>query len=164
MMASLLLLSGLVYSRGWLVLHRTAHNLFPAWRLVSFLSGLALFLIAIASPLDALSGLLLSAHMIQHLLLLTVAPPLLLLGAPLLPLMRGLPRTLARDGLGPFMASPALKRFGRAMTHPVVCWLLMAVTLCAWHLPAAFQFALRSRGWHQVEHACFFGSALLFWW
>jgi cytochrome c oxidase assembly factor CtaG len=164
MMALLLLLTGLVYLRGWLVLHRTAHNLFPVWRLVSFLSGLVLFLIAIASPLDALSGLLLSAHMIQHLLLLTVSPPLLLLGAPLLPLMRGFPRTLARDGLGPFMTSPALKRFGRAMTHPVVCWLLMAVILCAWHLPAAFQLALRSRGWHQVEHACFFGSALLFWW
>jgi len=162
--ASVLLASGFVYWRGWLVLHRTAQRLFPAWRLASFLSGLALFWLALASPLEALSGLLLSAHMIQHLLLLTVAPPLLLLGAPLLPLMRGLPRTLARDGLGPFMAWPALKGFGRALTHPVVCWLLMAVTLCAWHLPAAFQLALHSPGWHRVEHACFFGSALLFWW
>ena len=50
------------------------------------------------------------------------------------------------------------------MTHPVNCWLVMAVTLCAWHVPAAFDFALRSPAWHKVEHACFLGASLLFWW
>ena len=50
------------------------------------------------------------------------------------------------------------------MTHPVICWIVMAVTLCAWHVPAAFDLALRSPGWHKVEHACFFGASLLFWW
>ncbi len=65
--------------------------------------------IAIASPLDAFSGLLLSAHMMQHLLLMAVAPPLILLGAPFLPMLRGLPHALAHDGLGPFLTWPALR-------------------------------------------------------
>jgi len=78
----------LLYWRGWLVLHRTSPERFPAWRLWEFAAGLAVVWLAIASPLDAFSGLLLSAHMVQHLLLLSVAPPLILLGAPLLPLLR----------------------------------------------------------------------------
>ena len=61
--------------------------------------------LAIASPLDAFSGLLLSAHMVQHLLLMSVAPPLILLGAPFLPLLRGLPRKFAREGVGPISSA-----------------------------------------------------------
>jgi len=120
--------------------------------------------LAIASPLDAFSGLLLSAHMVQHLLLLAASPPLILLGAPLLPLLRGLPRKLARDGVGPFLTWPALRRVGNFLTHPVSCWIAMAVSLCIWHLPAVFDLALRSSAWHKLEHACFFGASLLFWW
>ena len=70
------------------------------------------------------------------------------LGAPLLPVLRGLPRNFAHDGVGPFLSWPALRRFGNALTHPVVCWLVMAVSLCAWHVPAAFELALRSPGRH----------------
>src|SRR6266566_1294107 len=132
-----LVVTGVLYFRGWRVLHRTTPNRFPTWRLFVFLSGLASLWLAVASPLDALSGLLLSAHMVQHLLLLVVGPPLILLGAPLLPLLRGLPRGFARDGLGPFLSWPALRNVGRSLTHPGVCWLAMAVTLCAWHIPVA---------------------------
>ncbi len=159
-----LLVTALIYGRGWRVLHRISPARFPAWRAVAFLGGLLTVWIAIASPLDAFSGLLLSAHMVQHLLLLSVAPPLILLGAPFLPILRGLPRAFAHDGLGPFLTWPALQDFGRTLTHPVVCWFAAAISLCAWHVPAAFQLALASRGWHQFEHACFFGTSLLFWW
>src|SRR6185295_2557940 len=153
-----------LYYRGWLILHRTLPQRFSLARLFGFTSGLIIFWLAIASPLDAFSGLLLSAHMVQHLLLMSVAPPLILLGAPLLPLLRGLPRTFARDGVGPFLTWPTLRRVANAVTRPSVCLVLMAVTLCAWHVPAAFDLALRSPGWHKVEHACFFGASLLFWW
>jgi cytochrome c oxidase assembly factor CtaG len=158
-MASLIL-----YLRGWLILHRTLPARFPVWRLFMFVGGLAALWIAIASPLDAFSGLLLSAHMVQHLLLMSVSPPLILLGTPLLPLLRGLPRKFARDGVGPFLTWPALRRAGNTITHPLSGWMVMAVALCAWHVPAAFGLALRSPGWHKVEHACFFGASLLFWW
>src|SRR6266487_42511 len=154
----------ILYFRGWLILHRTLPDRFPVWRLLAFVGGLATFWLAIASPLDAFSGLLLSAHMVQHLLLLSVAAPLILLGSPLLPLLRGLPRKFARDGVGPFLTWPAFRQVGHKLTNPRNCWLLMAVTLCAWHVPAAFDLALRSPAWHKVEHACFLGASLLFWW
>src|SRR5882724_9321913 len=154
----------ILYLRGWRILHRTSPARFPGWRALAFLAGLGTVWLAIASPLDAFSGLLLSAHMVQHLLLMSVAPPLLLLGAPFLPLLRGLPRKFARDGVGPFLAWPALRRAGNTITHPLTCWIVIAMTLCAWHVPAAFDLALRSPGWHKVEHACFLGASLLFWW
>jgi len=159
-----LVASLVLYLRGWFILHRSASKRFPVGRAWAFTGGLAAFWLAIASPLDAFSGLLLSAHMVQHLLLMSVAPPLILLGAPLLPLLRGLPRKFARDGVGPFLVWPKLRRVGNALTHPVICWIAMAITLCAWHVPAAFDLALRSPAWHKVEHACFFGASLLFWW
>lgn len=153
-----------LYLRGWLALHQTLPERFPPWRLQAFAGGLAMLWLAIASPLDAFSGLLLSAHMVQHLLLMYVVPPLILLGAPLLPLVRGLPRKLARDGVAPFLVWPALRRAAGTISHPVACGIVMSVTLLAWHVPAAFELALRSPGWHKTEHACFFGAALLFWW
>ena len=154
----------ILYFRGWLILHRTLPERFSVWRLLAFTGGLATFWLAIASPLDAFSGMLLSAHMVQHLLLLSVAAPLILLGSPLLPLLRGLPRKFARDGVSPFLTWPAFRQVGHKLTNPLNCWLLMAVTLCAWHVPAAFDLALRSPAWHKVEHVCFLGASLLFWW
>jgi cytochrome c oxidase assembly factor CtaG len=156
--------SHILYSRGWFVLHRTLPMRFPVWRLGAFAGGMGALWLAVASPLDTFSGLLLSAHMVQHLLLMSVVPPLLLLGAPILPLLRGLPRKIAHDGMGPFLIWPALRRAGNALTNPLSCWVIMAVTLVTWHVPAAFDLALRSPGWHKVEHACFFGAAILFWW
>src|ERR1044072_9293013 len=152
----------LLFCRGWFILHRTLPGQFSVWRLMAFTAGLATLWLAISPPLDAFSGLLLSAHMVQHLLLMSVAPPLILLGAPFLPLLRGLPRTIAREGVGPFLTWPALRDAANAVTRPAVCWLVMAVTLCAWHVPAAFDLALRSPAWHKAEHACFFGASLLF--
>jgi cytochrome c oxidase assembly factor CtaG/ferredoxin len=159
-----LAVSAIVYLRGWLILHRTSPERFQRWRLFAFAGGIVALWLAIASPLDAFAGLLLSAHMVQHLLLMSVAPPLILLGTPLLPLLRGLPRKFARDGVGPFLTWPALSRIAKVLTHPVNCWMIMALTLCAWHVPAAFDLTLRSPTSHKVEHICFLGAALLFWW
>ena len=159
-----LLLTAFVYWRGWRVVHRVTSVRFPSWRLYAFLAGLLVLWIAVASPLDAFSGLLLSAHMVQHLLLMLVAPPLILLGSPLIPMLRGLPRKFAHDGLGPFLSWPRLQRFGRRLTHPLVGWIAMTLSLIVWHLPPAFELSLRAPGWHRFEHACFFFAAILFWW
>jgi cytochrome c oxidase assembly factor CtaG len=158
------LLTALVYARGWRRLQRLRSTLFPPWRLTCFLSGLASVWLAIASPLNSFDAFLLTAHMVQHLLLLFVGPPLLLLGFPAIPLLNGLPRWAARDALGPFLRWPGLLRFGRFVTHPVFCWLIAEVALVGWHVPAAYDLALRSLSWHEVEHVCFFGTGLLFWW
>jgi cytochrome c oxidase assembly factor CtaG/polyferredoxin len=159
-----LLLAGGLYMRGFLRVHRDAPGRFPPWRALAFLGGLTTVFVAVSSPLDALGNLLLLVHMTQHLLLMLVAPPLLLLGPPWAPLLRGVsPRTL-KHGLGPFLAWPALRRFARALTHPAVCWTVFVSTTWAWHVPAAYDLALRSPGWHALEHASFLAAGLLFWW
>jgi cytochrome c oxidase assembly factor CtaG len=136
----------------------------PIWRLSAFLSGLLSLWVAIGSPLSAFDDVSLSAHMGQHLLLMAVAPPLLLLGAPSLPLLRGLPQWIVRRALGPFLRWVPVKWLGHSLTHPAICWLAATVALIGWHVPAAFELALRSDVWHEVEHLCFLSTSLLFWW
>jgi cytochrome c oxidase assembly factor CtaG len=159
-----ILLSFIFYLRGWIALQFRVPSRFPAWRLLSFAAGLGTIFLAIASPLDAFGGLLLQVHMIQHLLLMMVAPPLILAGAPYLPILSGLPRVVAREIIGPFLIWPPLQRIGHVLFNPVVCWIAFAASNVLWHLPAFYELALNSPGWHQVEHACFLLTGLLFWW
>ena len=159
-----LLLTALVYLRGWRLLHAQMPERFGAPRLAAFLAGLTVLHLAVASPLDAFAGLLLSVHMIQHMLLTMVVAPLLLLGLPQIPLLRGLPAPLARGALGPFLAAPEVRALGRGLSHPLVALLAFVAATWLWHLPALYELALRSRGWHAFEHACFLFTALLFWW
>jgi cytochrome c oxidase assembly factor CtaG len=158
-----LLLTGSIYLRGWRELHSRLPRRFAVWRLIAFQAGLLTLFFALASPLHALAELLLQFHMIQHLLLMMVIPPLLLLGAPLLPMLRGLPRPVLQ-GLGPFFASTALRRLGHFLTHPIVCLVAFTVSNVAWHVPGLYELALRSEFWHDVQHVFFLGTGLLFWW
>ena len=158
-----LLATALLYLRGWREIRRTRPLIFPPWRAWSFVGGLLSIWIAVASPLDTLDGLFLVAHMTQHLILMSVAPPLLLLGAPAVPLLRALPRSVLRDALGPFFRTPILHRLIRLLTHPALAWLAMNIAYLGWHVPGAYELALRSPGWHEVEHACFLATSLLFW-
>jgi len=155
-----LLITAWIYVRGW----RQLRGRYTTARLASFFGGLAVLFIALDSPLDAFGNLLLEIHMIQHLLLIMVAPPLLWYGQPMLAMMRGLPPGWLKQGLGPFLAWHGLQRVGRAITHPVVCWLALSAALIGWHLPGPYELALRSQGWHEVEHACFLFASMLFWW
>ena len=157
-------LTALVYARGWLRIRTLLPVLIPFWRLVAFSSGLVSLWVAIGSPLSAFDDVSLSAHMAQHLLLMAVAPPLLLLGAPSLPLLRGLPQWIVRGVVGPFLRWSPVKGLGRFLTHPAICWVAATVALLGWHVPAAFELALRSEAWHEVEHICFLSTSLLLWW
>jgi cytochrome c oxidase assembly factor CtaG len=159
-----LVLAAFVYARGWLHLNRAFPGVFPRWRLAAFMSGLFALWIAVGSPLEAFDDELLSIHMVQHILLMAVAPPLILLGAPALPLLHGLPKRFVRRALGPVLRWRPVQYLGRVLMHPAFCWLAATAALIGWHLPAAFEFALRSDSWHEVEHACFFTTSLLFWW
>ena len=124
---------------------------------------LTLFL-ALASPLHSLAELLLQFHMIQHLLLMMVIPPLLLLGAPVLPLLRGLPRPVLQHWARPFLRLyGAFRRLAHFLTHPIVCLVAFTVSTVAWHVPGLYELALSSEFWHNVQHVCFLehGAALL---
>jgi putative membrane protein len=158
-----LCLAALVYTIGWLRLRIVFPNLISPWRLAAFWAGIVSLWIAIGSPLEAFDEVSLSVHMVQHLLLMAIAPPLILLGAPALPLLRGLPRTI-RGAVGRFLRCPLAQWLGRVLTDPAVCWIAATVALISWHIPVAFELALRSDSWHKIEHACFFATSLLFWW
>jgi putative membrane protein len=159
-----LVITAIVYLRGWHRLRSLLPKVASTWRLIYFMSGLLALWIAIGSPLSAFDDDLLSIHMVQHILLMAVAPPLILLGAPALPLLHGFPQVLVRFGLGPVLRWPPVQSLGRVLTHPAFCWLAATVTLIGWHSPTAFEFALLSDFWHEVEHVCFFATSILFWW
>ena len=155
---------GFIYTRGWLAIRRTRPGQFPPMRLGSFLGGLGIIWLAIASPLDGFADVLLSAHMVEHLLLMSFAPPLLLLGYPLVPLLRGFPRRVVVLLLGPLLRTRMLRKSGHTLTTPIVAWLAMNLIFLGWHVPAAYDFALDHERWHEFEHMCFLGTSILFWW
>jgi len=159
-----LLLTAIVYIRGWLQIRRTRMAQFPAWRLWCFLGGIAALFGAVASPLDTYSGSLLFMHMVQHYVLMSIAPPLVVFGAPVVPLLRGLPRWMIRGPLRPVFASGVLPELESLLTRPVVAWLLMNIAYIGWHIPVSYETALASERWHNLEHACFFFTNLVFWW
>src|SRR5882757_5322663 len=136
------ILCAIIYTRGWFAIRKTRLSQFPTWRLASFLLGLTTIWIAIASPLDGFADALLSAHMVEHLLLMSFAPPLLLLGSPAVPLLRGLPHGLTVHLLGPLLRMKALRTVGHILTRPLVAWRSMNLIFLGWHIPAAYDFAL----------------------
>jgi putative membrane protein len=157
-------LIGLLYLRGWRRASRTRPRELPALRAVSFFTGLGFLWIALASPIDALDDFLLTAHMIQHFILMSVAPPLIVLGAPAVPLLRGLPRTLIRMLLRPLFRARWFHRLTMWLVHPIVAWLAMNIAYLGWHVPAAFELTFRSERIHNFEHLCFFFTSIAFWW
>ena len=158
-----LLLTEFLYLRGWLRLPSASVKLIPAWRVTSFSLGVFLIWIAVGSPLAALDEQMLTVHMIQHLLLMTFAAPLILLGMPLRPFLHGLPQQF-QQSIVPLFHWPLLQRFGRVIGRPAFSWLAATATLVVWHVPAIFTLALHSGAWHLFEQATFLVAGLLFWW
>src|SRR5215471_2524160 len=128
---------------GWRRLQTGPANAIPAWRLASFLLGMSLIWAALGSPLVAYDHDLLTVHMIQHLLLMTFAPALILLGEPFLSFWNGLPR-FGQNVLGPLFRQPSVQRFGRALSRPALCWIVSALTLLGWHVPSLFTLGMHS--------------------
>jgi putative membrane protein len=133
-------------------------------RMAAFWTAMGVLFVALVSPLDALAEALFAAHMVQHLLLMLAAAPLLALASPVVVLLWGLPEA-TRPALGRWWAGAGwAQATWRALTWPAAVWLLHAVVLWAWHVPRLYEAALASRAVHALEHATFFATALLFWW
>jgi cytochrome c oxidase assembly factor CtaG len=162
LLGALLVTAG-VYLRGWLILHRRDWRRWQGGRLTAFFGGLAAIYLALASPIEPFAALLLQVHMLQHLLLMMVAPPLLWLGAPLFPFLRGLPRPVRIFWAAPLLAAPPLRQIFGRLTHPLPALVLFVATTWLWHVPPVYDLALRSSAWHYLQHVCFLGTALLFW-
>lgn len=163
--AWLVILSWL-YGRGIRVLWRTAGKGrgVAIWRAGSFAAGIAALVIALVSPVDGVSAALFSMHMVQHLLLVMVAAPLLVIGQPHIAVLWALPRKTRRAIARWWHRLPALRAAWRLTSLPAVAWILHTVALWAWHAPALYESAVRHEGMHALEHATFLLSALLFWW
>ena len=154
-----------VYSRGLFVLWRSAGVGRGIRRLEAsaFYLGQLSLLIALVSPIDRLSDLLFSAHMTQHEILLVVAPPLVVLGKPLVAFgwAFGVRR---RARVMRALDSPRLGRVWRAISAPLIILLVHGLVLWLWHIPALFEAALRNESIHALQHASFFLTAVIFWW
>ncbi len=132
-------------------------------RAMCFFGGLAAIAVALISPLDALSGALASAHMVQHVLLVLVAAPLLALSGPSGALVKGIPPRLRRL-IGPWQRRQrVLRKRLRELDRPVAPWLLHVGTLWFWHASGPYEASLASTPLHVLEHVSFVVTALLFW-
>ena len=136
------------------------------WRTAAFIAGLATIVVALDSPIDDLAEELLWVHMIQHILLLVVAPPLLALARPWNRMWHGFPLGFRRKTARAVAESPPLAPLRGAahlLQDPIIAWLVFNATFIVWHVPAAYDATLDHPFVHAVEHLSFFGTALLFW-
>lgn len=125
-------------------------------------TGWCVLALALVSPLHALGERMFAAHMFEHELLMLVAAPLLVAGRPLERFVWALPPR-ARRTVGGFIQARGVAGVWRCLTHPATATALQAMALWAWHMPALFDLALDSEGWHAVQHLSFLLTALLFW-
>ncbi len=135
----------------------------PRGRTMAFVAGMVALAIALVSPLEAMSSALASAHMVQHVLLVLVAAPLLALAAPSPTLLRGLPARVVRVGARAFNRLGGGPWLGRPLRQPAVVWVLHVATLWFWHAAGPYGAALDSQGLHVVEHTSFLVTGVLLW-
>ncbi|HQU43057.1 MAG TPA: cytochrome c oxidase assembly protein [Pirellulales bacterium] len=157
------IVAAFVYQHGWRVLRRRDAPRWHGGQVAAFVGGVTAIYLALASPIEPLASLLLQVHMVQHLLLMMVAPPLVWLGAPLFPLVRGLPRLVRVVWIAPLLSSRGVRRLAERLTHPFAALSIYVAATWLWHIPPAYELALRSSGWHYTEHACFLIAGLVFW-
>jgi len=132
----------------------------PGWRIVAWLGGVATIAVALVSALDVYADSLFAVHMVQHLLLAMVAPPLLAFGAPVTLALRVASPTLRRAVLLPLLHS----RIVKAVSWPPVGWAFFAVVMWATHFSPIFNAALENEAVHSLEHLLYLVAGLLFWW
>jgi putative membrane protein len=133
------------------------------WEALCYAGGWFALFVALVSPLHPWGSVLFAAHMTQHEILMLVAAPLIVLGRPLVLFLRALPAGWAH-ALAAASNKPWWTRTWAVVSSAVFAWLLHAAVLWLWHVPALFEATLESEVVHTLQHASFFGSALLFWW
>ncbi len=155
----------LLYARGQVRLSRPQTAL-RRWQIAAFILGLMAVFAALESPVDAFSATLFWVHMVQHLLLIMVAAPLLVAGDGAAPILRGVPLRWRRPPLRYVGRQPAVRRSGHMLAwlmSPRSVLIIFLVDLYVWHWRALFDLTLRNDSVHLVEHLCFLTTALLFW-
>jgi putative membrane protein len=156
-----LAITGALYAIGFARLGAGRKSM--RWQALAFAGGYLALLIALVSPIDTLGGILFSAHMVQHELLMLVAAPLLVLGRPLTVMLWALPRSWRAPASAWTRTAPVTAAW-RAITAPIAATVLHGLTLWTWHLPSLYQATLRNDAIHALQHTSFLLTATLFWW
>ena len=160
-----LALTALVYARGAReALTRARRSKVAVTReVILFACGFTILTLALVSPIHSAGSALLSAHMIQHELLMALAAPLLVLGKPAIPLIWGLPASVRRH-VGGFFSSGPIASAWSILTRPLVAFLLHASAIWIWHAPVLYDASVGTEAIHAAQHFSFLGTALVFWW
>jgi cytochrome c oxidase assembly factor CtaG len=159
-----LALAGAAYAIGWARLTARSRRPCRPWPAVAALVALSSVAVALLSPLDAAAQTSFVAHMLQHMLLIGVAAPALLLADPLPVVLWALPAP-ARHGIGRLLgARGPLRGALRGLTGMPAAAVVYAAVLWGWHYPPAYDAALADPLLHHLEHLTFFAAALVFWW
>src|SRR3954464_3539703 len=154
-----------VYGAGLIRLWRTAgygRGIRP-FEAAAFVAGWLTLAIAVSPPLDEWSAGWLAVHMIQHELLMVIAAPLIAVSAPMIGTLWAMPAAIRHRLVDAIRRTPVAAAWS-AVTSPAAVFVLYAVALWIWHIPALYDAALADEGVHVVQHLCFFGTAALFWW
>jgi len=152
-----------LYVRGWRRLRSASRRIVRSGSLMAFISGVTLIWAAVGSPIAALDDELLTVHMVQHLLLMAIGPPLILMGRPALCVLSGIPKRLVLHCIAPILRFVTVRQLRRIAVHPGFCLIVATATLVGWHFPALFALGLHSARWHEIQHGCFLLSGFVFW-
>ncbi len=159
----LLILAGNWYLTGLSRWERPSHPV-RRWQRVSFFAGLLVIFLALQTPIEALAEHMFSFHQLQHIMLRMFGPLLILLGAPLTPMLRGLPPWMLRGVVRPIVRHPRFRRAYEILTNPIFTTVLFLSILFIWQMPAAHNAALRNGALHEFMHFTMLASGFLFWW
>jgi putative membrane protein len=159
----LIVMAALYGVGSWRIRNRSRSAAINGWRMASFWTGWVSLLLALDSPLHKLGEVLFSAHMTQHEVLMVLAAPLIVFSKPLIASLFALPESW-RIALGALAKSATFSTFWHWLSGPLTVWLLHGLTIWMWHAPVLYQATLDNEFIHALQHLCFFGTALLFWW
>ena len=158
-----LLVAAYLYMTGLSRWQRPSHPV-NAWQKASFFAGLFAIFLALQSPLEPLAEHLFSFHQVQHVTLRMIGPLLVLLGAPLTPVLRGLPSPVLQRFVRPVVGNQLAKRAYDKITNPVLTTILFLGILYIWQVPGPHNLALANELVHELMHTTMLASGFLFWW
>lgn len=163
----LIALGALLYAAGLLHMVRSGKpglwRPLPPWRIAAFGGGIVVLIIALLSPLDELADSSFAAHMLQHLLLMTVAAPLFAVSNGQLVLLQAFPLG-GRRGIGRTVAAiPGVRQGGHSRAAPWIACAAFSAAMLLWHIPGAYDLALHDETIHTLEHISFLATSTAFW-
>jgi putative membrane protein len=153
-----------VYWWAWRRVRQSNQPQPPTWYAVSYGGGVATLAFSLLGPLETYNEQIFTLHMTQHLVILQISAPLLLLGRPVQLILRALPRRTTKRTIGYLFGNPMPRRTVLAITAPITVFLLFNGNMGFWHFPGFYESALRDDWVHHLQHILFAGTAMLYWW